>query len=330
MTPLAVTMGEPAGIGGEITLAAWRARDETSLPPFFTIDDPARLERLARALGRDVPVETIDGPGDCAACFGHALPVLPVGSAIRSTPGRHDPADAASVITAIEQAVALCQAGAAAGLVTNPINKHLLYETGFRHPGHTEFIGALCGSDRQIMMLAGPRLRVVPATIHCALSEVMERLSTAKLIDIGRLTAAALTRDFAIAAPRLAISGLNPHAGENGAMGREEIEIIAPAIEALRADGLDAAGPVPADSMFHEAARRTYDAAICMYHDQALIPVKTLDFDRTVNVTLGLPVVRTSPDHGTAFDIAGKGVARADSLIAAIRLAGTIAENRRR
>ncbi|WP_416898586.1 MAG: 4-hydroxythreonine-4-phosphate dehydrogenase PdxA [Minwuia sp.] len=330
MKPLAVTMGEPAGIGGDITLAAWAARETEALPPFFAIDDPHRLRRLARTLGIDTPVEPISDPSACAGVFARALPVLPVDGAIAGTPGTPDAADAPLVIAAIERAVALCLDGAAAGLVTNPINKHLLYGAGFSHPGHTEFIGALCGAERQIMMLAGPRLRVVPATIHVPLAEAIRGLSTPELIAVGRLTAMALKHDFGLETPRLAFSGLNPHAGESGAIGREEIDIISPAIEALRAEELSVAGPIPADSMFHDTARAAYDAAICMYHDQALIPVKTLDFERTVNVTLGLNVVRTSPDHGTAFDIAGKGLARPDSLIEAIRLAGAIAGNRAR
>jgi len=212
--------------------------------------------------------------------------------------------------------------------VTNPISKADLYQAGFAHPGHTEFIGALCGSDRQIMMLAGPRLKVVPATIHCALSEVPERLSEDGMVQIGRTTAEALQRDFGVTDPVIAFAGLNPHAGENGAMGDEEQRIIRPAVARLVDEGIRARGPSAADSMFHDAARAAYDAAICMYHDQALIPVKTLDFDQTVNVTLGLPVIRTSPDHGTAYDIAGKGIARADSLIAAIRMAGEMALRR--
>ncbi|WP_417518381.1 4-hydroxythreonine-4-phosphate dehydrogenase PdxA [Minwuia sp.] len=330
MRPLIVTMGEPAGIGGEITLAAWLDRRRGALPAFAVLDDPARLGRLAGSLGLDVPIADIGDPAEAMDIFDTALPVIPLGGRVRTAPGAPDPTDAPLVIEAIERAVHFCQSGHGAGLVTNPISKADLYKAGFQHPGHTEFLGALCGTDRQVMMLAGPRLRVVPATVHRALKDVPDLLDTDDLCATGRTVWQALRTDFGIDAPRIAFSGLNPHAGENGTIGREEVEIIRPAVARLRAEGLDVSGPAPADSMFHDAARATYDAAICMYHDQALIPVKALDFDRTVNVTLGLPIVRTSPDHGTAYDIAGRGIARPDSLIEAIRLAGIIAKNRTR
>ena len=325
---LALTMGEPAGIGGEIALKAWLRRHD-GLPPFYVIDDPGRLAALARRLGWSVPIRAIDAPQEAAAIFAEALPVLPVGGMPRAEPGRPDPADAPLVIRAIEVAVAQVRAGHAAAVVTNPINKDALYRAGFRHPGHTEFLAELAGIGASaVMMLASPQLRVVPITIHLALREAIAQLSGAAIIHAGRVTHQALVRDFGVARPVLAFAGLNPHAGEGGALGREEIEIIAPAIAALRAEGIDARGPLAADTMFHAAARRGYDAALCMYHDQALIPIKTIDFDGAVNVTLGLPFVRTSPDHGTAFDIAGSGTARPDSLIAALRLAAAMAAQR--
>jgi 4-hydroxythreonine-4-phosphate dehydrogenase len=327
--PLALTMGEPAGIGGEIALQAWLRRGE-GVPAFYVIDDPDRLAALAGCLGWDVPVCALAAPHDAAhdalRIFAEALPVLPVGGAPRAAPGRPDPADAPLVIGAIDAAVAEVRAGRAAAVVTNPINKDALYRAGFRHPGHTEYLAELAGTGRSaVMMLAGPELRVVPVTIHLALRQAIEQLSTAAIVHAGRVTNEALIRDFGIPRPVLAVAGLNPHAGEAGALGREDIDLIAPAIAELHALGIDARGPLAADTMFHAEARRGYDAALCMYHDQALIPVKTLDFHGTVNVTLGLPFIRTSPDHGTAFDIAGKGVARPDSLIAALRLAAQMA-----
>jgi 4-hydroxythreonine-4-phosphate dehydrogenase len=328
MLPLALTMGEPAGIGGEIALKAWRRRGE-GLPPFYVIDNPDRLAALARVLGWPVPVVAIDAPERAAGVFVEALPVLPIGGMPRGQPWRPDPADASLVLGAIEAAVADVRAGHAAALVTNPINKDVLYRAGFRHPGHTEYLAELAGAaEAPIMMLACAELRVVPVTIHLPLRRAIEALSTAAIVHAGRVTHAALRRDFAIAVPVLAVAGLNPHAGEGGGLGHEDIDIIAPAIETLRADGIDARGPLAADTMFHAAARRGYDAALCMYHDQALIPIKTIDFDGGVNVTLGLPFVRTSPDHGTAFAIAGQGVAREHSLVAALRLAAEMAARR--
>ena len=326
--PLALTMGEPAGIGGEIALKAWLRRDE-GVPPFYLIDDPGRLAALAARLGWNVPISRLAAPRDVPAIFGEALPVLPVGGVPLAAPGRPDPADAPLVVGAINAAVADVRGGRAAAVVTNPINKDALYRAGFRHPGHTEYLAELAGAGaRAVMMLASPQLRVVPVTIHLALREAIEQLSGAAIVHAGRLTHEALVRDFGIAAPVIACAGLNPHAGEAGALGREDIDIIMPAIAELRTAGIDVRGPLAADTMFHAAARSGYDAALCMYHDQALIPVKTIDFDGAVNVTLGLPFIRTSPDHGTAFDIAGSGVARPDSLIAALRLAAAMAARR--
>jgi len=262
--------------------------------------------------------------------FDTALPVLPQPLAAAVEPGRPDPANAASVRASIARAVELARAGEAAAVVTNPIHKGVMYQGGFRFPGHTEFLAHLLGVEgNEVMMLACPLLKVVPVTIHVSLAEAIASLNKATIVSVGQATHRALRQDFGIAAPRLAVAGLNPHAGENGAMGREEIDIIAPAVAELRAAGVDAFGPLPPDTMFHAAARARYDAALCMYHDQALIPLKTLGFDEGVNVTLGLPVVRTSPDHGTAFEIAGTGAANENSLMEALRLAAEIAGNRR-
>ncbi len=327
--PLALTMGEPAGIGGEIALKAWLGRADR-LPPFYLRDDPSRLAELAARLGWPVPVRAIAAPDETAAVFPAALPVAPIGAKLRGRPGHPDPADAPAVVAAIDAAVRDVRQGRAAALVTNPINKDSLYRAGFRHPGHTEYLAELAGGDlTPVMMLVSSELRVVPITIHLPLRRVVDELSIDRIVAAGHVTGAALRADFGISAPVLAVAGLNPHAGEAGGLGREEIEIIEPAISRLRERGIDARGPFAADTMFHAAARRTYNVALCMYHDQALIPIKTIDFDGGVNVTLGLPFVRTSPDHGTAFGIAGKGVARAGSLIAALRLAAKLASTRR-
>ncbi|MBK1841500.1 4-hydroxythreonine-4-phosphate dehydrogenase PdxA [Azospirillum sp. YIM B02556] len=329
--PLALTMGEPAGIGGDITLKAWAARHEAGLPRFVVLDDPARLAALAGKLGLAVPVQAVSSPEEGATLFDRALPVLPVGLGVPAVAGKPDPANGAAVIASIDRAVALVQAGRAAAVVTNPIQKSSLYAAGFRHPGHTEYLAHLAGlSDEPIMMLAAADLRVVPVTIHVSVRDAVDLLTTEAIVHAGRVTAAALARDFGIDRPRLAVAGLNPHAGEGGAMGREEIDVIEPAVALLRADGIDVSGPHPPDTMFHAAARRGYDVALCMYHDQALIPVKTVDFDGGVNITLGLPFVRTSPDHGTALDIAGTGKANATSLIAALKTADLMARNRLR
>ncbi|HEX3536166.1 MAG TPA: 4-hydroxythreonine-4-phosphate dehydrogenase PdxA [Stellaceae bacterium] len=328
--PLALTMGEPAGIGGEITLQAWLRRGD-KVPVFYAIDDPERLMVLAGRLGWVVPVQAIAAADEAVAVFPRALPVLPVGGRVQATPGQPDLADATLVLRAIDTAVADARAGRAAAVVTNPINKEALYRAGFRHPGHTEYLAELAGvREGAVMMLACPELRVVPVTIHLALKEAIAALTTDAIVHAGQVTDAALKRDFGVAAPRLAVAGLNPHAGEGGSLGSEDLDIVAPAIAALRQAGIDARGPLAADTMFHAAARRGYDAALCMYHDQALIPIKTIDFDGGVNVTLGLPLIRTSPDHGTGFDIAGTGKARPDSLIAALRLAAEMAARRGR
>ena len=328
LRPLAVTMGEPAGIGGDITLAAWNARAESALPPFFVIDDAPRLTTLAARLGLDVPITCIKDPSEAPSVFARALPVLhrPLDHIVR--PGLPDPATGPAVVASIAEAVRLTMLGRAGGVVTNPIHKKSLYDSGFHFPGHTEYLADLAGGGRVVMMLSSPQLRVVPVTIHLGLRAAIDSLSTADIVAAGQITAAALSRDLGIEHPRIAVAGLNPHAGEGGSMGREDIDIVAPAIAALRAQGVNAFGPLPADTMFHPRARAGSDVALCMYHDQALIPIKTIDFDGGVNVTLGLPFVRTSPDHGTALDLAGTGKARPDSLIAALRLAGEMAARR--
>jgi 4-hydroxythreonine-4-phosphate dehydrogenase len=328
MAPLVLTMGEPAGIGGEISLKAWLARVD-GVPPFYLIDDPDRLIGLARRLGWPVPIHPIGHPAQASDVFDRALPILPIGNRLCGLPARPDPGDASAILGAIETAVCDVQAGRAAALVTNPIHKDSLYRAGFEYPGHTEYLAALAqATQAPVMMLVCPKLRVVPVTVHLALKKAIQELSTPAIIHAGRVTEAALRQDFGVPSPVLAVAGVNPHAGEAGGLGREEIEIIEPAVAELRGMGIDARGPLAADTMFHADARQTYDAALCMYHDQALIPIKTIDFHGGVNVTLGLPFVRTSPDHGTAFAIAGRGVARPDSLIAALRLAAEMATKR--
>ncbi len=317
---IALTMGDPAGIGPEITAAAWFAL-RTSGPAFIVIAEPDLLRRHA-------PVRLITHTDPSG--FAEALPVLPVRLAAPVTPGTPSQSNARAVISSIEQAVRLTQAGRTSAVVTNPISKAVLQSAGFAHPGHTEFLAALTGAaGQEIMMLASPHLRVVPVTIHVSLRAALDQLSTERIVRVARTTHAALVADFGIETPRLAIAGLNPHAGEDGHMGAEEQTLIAPAIAALRAEAINATGPWPPDTMFTEQARQTYDAAICHYHDQALIPLKTLDMWNGVNVTLGLPIVRTSPDHGTAFDIAGRGIANPASLIAAIKLAAEIGRRRK-
>lgn len=327
ISPLAVTMGEPAGVGGEITLAAWRQRTERQLPPFFVLDDPERLRALAAELGMDIDVVEIAGPEETADIFPHALPVLPVKLPNAVKPGTPDPANGKAVIDSIRLSIELAMTGSAGAVVTNPIHKHTLMQAGFEHPGHTEYLAAMTGASA-VMMLVSPLLRVAPVTVHCALRDAADLLTTELIVDRGRIVAAALETDFGIAAPRLAIAALNPHGGEGGTFGTEEHEIIAPAVRVLCAGGIDATGPHPADSMFRKSARDDYDAALCMYHDQALIPLKTLDFEHGVNVTLGLPIVRTSPDHGTALALAGTGNASAEGLISALTTAADIARNR--
>ncbi|MFD2261359.1 4-hydroxythreonine-4-phosphate dehydrogenase PdxA [Lacibacterium aquatile] len=318
--PLALTMGEPAGIASELTLKAWLNRP--GLPVFTAVDDPSHLAALAETLRLPVPIRLINDLDEAAAVFPDALPVLPCSLAEPSRPGQPTGANARAVIASIEQAVALTKSGKAAGVVTNPIAKSVLQSVGFPYPGHTEFLGALAGGAQPVMMLASPLLRVVPVTIHVALRQVPDLLTADLIVETARIVAADFRRHFGLPTPRIAVAGLNPHAGENGRMGREDIEVVGPAISQLQAEGIAAFGPLSADTMFHAEARKRYDVALCMYHDQALIPLKTLDFAGGVNVTLGLPFVRTSPDHGTAFDIAGQGIADPASLIAAIRLAG--------
>lgn len=323
--PLAVTMGEPSGIGGEIAMKAWHALRDGPMS-FFVIDDPARLAVLSAATRLAAPVAPIDNAAQADSVFREALPVLPVGAAIDSLPGRPDAANAAMVIRSIEMAVAAVLDGKAGAVVTNPIQKSTLYDAGFPHPGHTEFLGEIAGTGQQpVMMLASPGLRVVPVTVHMSLEKAIRSLDAETIVSRARLTNETLRRDFGIKTPRLAVAGLNPHAGEDGKMGDEEDRIIRPAIERLRQEGIDAGGPYPPDTLFTARKRGTYDVAICMYHDQALIPLKALDVDGGVNVTLGLRIVRTSPDHGTALDIAGTGIADPGSMIAALRLAGQMA-----
>ena len=325
---LAITMGEPAGIGGEILLKAWQALQKGG-PAFVAIDDPARLRGIASRLSIEVPVRQVADPAEAARAFADALPVLALGTAVAAVAGEPSAATAPSVIASIERAVSLALAGSVSGVVTNPIQKSVLYEAGFSFPGHTEFIGSLTGADFEpVMMLTARDLRVAPVTIHVSLRTAIRLLTSDLIVDRARRTAAALMQDFGIPQPRLAILGLNPHAGEKGSMGTEDQQIIAPAIARLRAEGINAFGPLPPDAAFSDHARKAYDAAICMYHDQALIPVKTLDMNGGVNITLGLPIVRTSPDHGTALDIAGRGVANPDSIVAAIVLAAEVARKR--
>jgi 4-hydroxythreonine-4-phosphate dehydrogenase len=331
LPPLALTMGEPGGIGPDVTLAAWTMREALALPPFYCLSDPDMLAERARILGIDCPIEVVE-PSEATACIGKALPVVRLSKAVRAVPGQLDSANAHAVIEAIARAVGDVRSGAASAIVTNPINKKALYEAGFNHPGHTEFLGTLSASwtgepGTPVMMLAGPDLKAVPVTIHIPLKDVPTVLTQALIVETARVVASDLKRRFAIAGPRLAVAGLNPHAGEGGAFGDEEDRIIRPAIAVLREEGIATAGPYSADAMFHPKARALYDAAICMYHDQALIPAKTLSFAETVNVTLGLAFVRTSPDHGTALDIAGTGKADPSSLGAALRLAGELTAN---
>lgn len=327
--PIAVTMGEPAGIGGELTLKMWQNRAHSNLPVFFAIDDPHRLSALAYDMGWTVPMVEIGDPAEAASVFKNALPILPINLGLHIKPGHPDPALVPAVIQSIRSGVEFCTLGKAAAIVTNPIHKHVMHQGGFDFPGHTEFIASLLGhSNREVMMLTCPELRVVPVTIHVSLAHAIDGISQSKIIEIATITAKALTQDFGIAHPRLAIAGLNPHAGEDGHMGDEEIKIIVPAIAQLQAAGINAFGPLPSDTLFHEQARSRYDVALCMYHDQALIPLKTLGFDSGVNITLGLPIVRTSPDHGTAFDIAGTGQASPRSIMSALALAAEIAHHR--
>ncbi len=324
----AVTMGEPAGIGTEVTLKAWIERAKNGLEPFFLIADPGDVGVASAALNLGVTVSEISAPEDAPNVFKTALPVLRQDLPSAVAAGAPNPANAAAVLAAIERAATFAIAGTVNGVVTNPIHKETLAKAGFPFSGHTDYLGHLAGDVPTVMMLVGDSLKVVPATVHVGLREAIASLTPDLLIRCAEITAAALRDDFSIAVPRLVFAGLNPHAGEGGMFGFEETMVIAPAVEALRQRGVDVRGPLAADSLFHVGARTTYDAAICMYHDQALIPIKTLDFDRAVNITLGLPFVRTSPDHGTAFDIAGKNVANPGSLVQAILLAQSVSRTR--
>ena len=327
--PLALTLGEPAGIGPDLTLALWRRRVELDLPPFYLIGDIDFLRQRARALGLDIPMSEVT-PAQASAAFERALPVAPLGLPVTATPGKPDATSAPAAIASIRRAVADVLSGQAAAVVTNPIAKNVLYRSGFAEPGHTEFLARLATEAtakpvHPVMMLWSPELAVVPVTIHLPLKDVVGALSIDLIVETGRIVARDLHARFGVAKPRIAIAGLNPHAGEDGGLGEEDRDIVAPAVARLKAEGIDAVGPLPADTMFHERARAGYDVAMCMYHDQALIPIKTLAFDHGVNVTLGLPFVRTSPDHGTAFDIAGTGKADPSSLVAALALAARLA-----
>jgi 4-hydroxythreonine-4-phosphate dehydrogenase len=327
LAPLAITMGEPAGVGGELVLAAWLKRNEISAPPFFLIDDPDRVRGLAKALGLGVEVETVASAGEAVAIFAERLPVLALENKVSSVAGTPDPANSAAVVRSVRQAVDLALDGRASGIVTNPIHKETLIKAGFEHPGHTEYLAQIMNAA-PVMMLASPGLRVVSVTTHVALREVAGQLTKEKIVATGRVVASALITDFGMTEPRLAVAALNPHGGEGGVFGEEEERIIAPAVRALVADGILATGPHPADSLFRAEARGDYDAVMCMYHDQALIPLKALDFEHGVNVTLGLPIVRTSPDHGTALALAGTGCANENGLLAALATAHEIAVNR--
>jgi len=323
--PLALTLGEPAGIGPDITFAAWRQRAELGLPPFYILADPKFLRVRAERIAPDVPVAEVE-PSAAAATFAQALPVVDIGVAVTAEPRHPDASSAPAAIAAIRQAVRDVHIGRASAVVTNPVAKNVLYKSGFAEPGHTEYLAKLAAemmgiTAQAVMMLWSDELAVVPVTIHLPLREVVTRLTGELITETGRIVARDLKDRFGIARPRLAVAGLNPHAGEDGALGEEDRTVVAPAVARLRAAGIDARGPLPADTLFHAAARASYDAALAMYHDQALIPIKTLAFDHAVNVTLGLPFVRTSPDHGTAFDIAGSGSADPSSLIAALKLA---------
>src|SRR5215218_3930189 len=329
MRPLALTLGEPAGIGPDIALAVWQRREDLALQPFYLLADPEFVARRAHHLGLDVSLRVVE-PENASRTFPTALPVVALAEQVTAQPGSPDASSAPAAIASIRRAVADVFAGRAHAIVTNPVAKAVLYRTGFAEPGHTEHLARLAREHtgraaHPVMMLWSPELAVVPVTIHLPVRDVPQRLTTALIADTGRIVARDLRGRFGIANPRLALAGLNPHAGEDGTMGDEDRTVVAPAVAQLRAEGIDARGPLPADTMFHGAARHTYDAALAMYHDQALIPIKTLAFDHAVNVTLGLPFVRTSPDHGTAFDIAGSGRADPSSFIAALRLAARLA-----
>ena len=331
--PLALTTGEPAGIGLDITIEAWLRRRELKLPPFYLLGDSDSLANRAKVLGLKLTLAEVraeEAPG----VFADALPVVAIGHRATARPGHPDDTSAGAAMASIRQAVGDVTAGQASAVVTNPIAKSVLYRAGFRHPGHTEYLAELAASNghvpQPVMLLWSPVLAVVPVTIHLSLRDAIAQLSSDLIVTTARIVVAALKTRFGLVNPRLAISGLNPHAGEDGSLGTEDKTVVAPAIEILRREGVEIRGPLPADTMFHEAARKTYDCAICMYHDQALIPIKTIAFDDAVNVTLGLPFIRTSPDHGTAFDIAGTGKAEHASLRSAVRMAERMLVSRRK
>jgi 4-hydroxythreonine-4-phosphate dehydrogenase len=326
--PLALTLGEPAGIGPDLMLEVWRQRQSLNLPSFYVVGDLDFLAARARALGLDIPLTAVT-PAQTAAAFPFTLPVVPLDIPVTAEPGKPDATSAPAAIASIRRAVDDVLAGQAAAVVTSPIAKNVLYRAGFTDPGHTEFLARLVQEATgqtvmPVMMLWSPELAVVPVTIHIPLKEIVSRLTTKFIVETGRIVARDMIRRFDIPNPRLAIAGLNPHAGEGGRLGTEDDTIVAPAVAQLKSEDIAVTGPLPADTMFHARARARYDVALCMYHDQALIPIKTLAFDHGVNVTLGLPFVRTSPDHGTAFDLAGTGKARSDSLVAALKLAARL------
>ncbi len=330
MHPLALTLGEPAGIGPDLALAVWHRRAEFDIPPFYVVADPEFLRHRAKQIGLDIAIAIV-APTAVAATFPSALPIVALDLKVTAEPGRPDRSSAPAAIASIRRAVADVLAGAAAAIVTNPVAKNVLYKSGFAEPGHTEFLAKLAEEStgkslRPVMLLWSPELAVVPVTIHLPLKDIFKQLSTELIVETGRIVARDFRMRFRIPRPRLVIAGLNPHAGEEGMLGEEDHTVVTPAVAQLAADGIDVRGPLPADSLFHARARATYDAALCMYHDQALIPIKTLAFDHAVNVTLGLPFVRTSPDHGTAFDIAGTGTADPASLVASLRLAARLAK----
>lgn len=323
--PFAITTGDPAGVGPEVIAKAWAVRAAHGLSPFFVVGDSRAIAAVW-----DGPIERIGSPDEAAGVFDEALPCLQLDASGEIIPGKPNAGGAECALHALEIGIGLAKSGVVAGLVTGPVGKTQLYTVGFTHPGQTEFIAERCGVARAnaVMMLAGPTLRVVPITIHIPLRDVPDALSIDLIRTRALVTAKGLARNFGIERPRIAVAGLNPHAGEHGNLGREEIDIIAPAVESLRAEGLDIVGPLSPDGMFHAPARETYDVALCMYHDQALIPIKTLHFDDGVNMTLGLPIIRTSPDHGTAFGIAGHNIASPGAMIAAIRMAERAARYR--
>lgn len=331
--PIAVTCGEPAGIGPDITLVSWLERRKRHLPDFYVRGCASALSKRAEALGLKVPVVEVS-PEETHDVFPKALPVVSTASAFEDRPGVEQAETAETVIASIRQAVEDVRSGLASSLVTNPINKSALYGAGFKYPGHTEYLGALAETlwpgkpAKPVMLIAGPDLMVIPITIHIAITDVHKALTKDLIMETARIADKDMRERFGLAAPRLAFCGLNPHAGENGSMGREEIDVITPALDALRAEGINAIGPLPADTMFHPEARANYDCALGMYHDQVLVPAKTIGFDDSVNVTLGLPFVRTSPDHGTAYALAGSGSAKPDSFAAALRMADVLSTNR--